>query len=274
MLRYRLHTLPSRLLPLNVRSAGHYRLAPHHLERRGPGDFLQAFWSVSGGGTMIIAGTAHAIKPGAFFHYLANEPHELQAGPDGWEYRWLTFDGVRHPDIPADYGLARVQIAGPCPAHLFDQLDACLRDPTLHGELRASVLAYEVLLFASPAHTSEPPASDAPPDTATRAKALLDQHFTDARLNVATLATRLRVHRATLHRVFIRNYGVSPVQYLGRLRLRLALELLTTTHLPIADVAVRAGLPDVAYFSKLITRHTGYPPRTYRQRHSNVARVS
>ena len=83
------------------------------------------------------------------------------------------------------------------------------------------------------------------------------------------MTVRLRVHRATLHRVFRRNYGVSPVQYLGRLRLRLALELLTHTRLPIADVAIRSGLPDLAYFSKLIARHTGFSPRGYRQRHAH-----
>ena len=273
MLRYRLHTSPSRIMPLNVRSAGHYQLAPHHLENRQPGDFLQVFWSVSGTGQLTTGGTAHTIKPGTLFYYAAGEPHELLAGPDGWDYRWLTFDGTRHGGIPKTYGLSRVQSAGPCPVPLFEELDACLQDPTINGELRASVIGYEILLLASTPKADL--LSTAPqPQTAAHAKAWLDLHFTDARLNIAALAGRLRVHRATLHRVFTRNYGVSPVQYLGRLRLRLALELLTGTRLPIADVAVRAGLPDLAYFSKLIARHTGYSPRTYRQRHAHTAPVN
>lgn len=257
-------------MPLNVRSAGHYQLAPHRIETRGAGDFLQIFWSVAGGGTFRINGNAHAIKPGVLFFYPAGENHHLVAGPEGWDYRWLTFDGVHHRTIPADYNLALVQSAGPCPTALFDQLDACLQDPTANGELRASVIAYEILLLASSSQTDSP-LTGQHLDTASRAKAWLDLHFTDARLNITTLTTRLRVHRATLHRVFTRNYGVSPVQYLGRLRLRLALELLTSTRLPIADVAIRAGLPDVAYFSKLITRHTGYSPRAYRRRHTHAA---
>lgn len=270
MLRYRLHTTPSRAMPLNVRSAGHYQLAPHRSELRDPGDFLQVFWSVAGSGWATIGGTRHAIRPGMLFYHAAGEPHELLTGPDGWDYRWLTFDGTRHATIPKVYNLARLQSAGPCPSELFDQLDACLQDPTSDGELRASVIAYEILLLASSPQT-ESPLTGQHLDTASRAKSWLDLHFTDARLNITTLTARLRVHRATLHRVFTRNYGVSPVQYLGRLRLRLALELLTGTRLPIADIAVRAGLPDVAYFSKLITRHTGYSPRAYRQRHTHAA---
>ena len=86
-------------------------------------------------------------------------------------------------------------------------------------------------------------------------------------MNVAALAARLGLHRASLHRVFTRRHGVPPVQYLGRLRVRSALELLATTALPVADVAVRCGLPDVAHFSKLVSRHTGFSPRAYRQKH-------
>ena len=269
MLRYRLRRTPTRSLPLNVRSAGHYQLPANHLEARRAGAFLQVFWCVAGSGTFSASGTSHSIRAGMLFFYKPGEPHHLLAGPEGWDYRWLTFDGPRHRTLPNDYALARVQPAGPCPAHLFDQLDACLRDPTPDGELRASVLGYEILLLASSPQT-DTPAHDPRADTAARAKARLDLHFTDARLNVAALARRLAVHRATLHRVFIKNYGVSPVQYLGRLRLRLALELLADTRLSIADVAVRVGLPDLPYFSKLITRHTGYSPRAYRQHHSPV----
>lgn len=272
MLRFRLHTTPSQRLPLNVRSAGHYQLAPQQVEERRADDFFQLFWSVGGGGVFHVDGAAITIRPGMLFHYVAGECHDLRAGPEGWDYRWITFDGVRHNDIPATYGLARAQPGGACPVHLFEQIDACLKDPTLNGELRASVFAYEILVFAVASSAVERPASSgSQPDTAAEAKHWIDLHFTDARLNVATLAARLRVHRATLHRVFTSHYGVSPVQYLGRLRLRLALELLTTTLLPIADIAVRAGLPDIAYFSKLIARHTGFSPRAYRQRHAHTA---
>lgn len=270
MLRFRLHTSPSRIMPLNVRSAGHYHFTPGQTEMRPPGKFLQVFWSVAGTGEFKTGGLRHVVKPGTLFYYPAGEIHDLHAGADGWEYRWLTFDGLRHDAIPKAYGLARVQPAGPCPIHLFEQLDACLQDPTVNGELQASVLGYEILLLASAPRT-ETPSAEPDRHTAAQAKARLDQQFTDARLNVAALAGQLGVHRSTLHRVFTRNYGVSPVQYLGRLRLRLALELLGGTHLSIADVAVRSGLPDLAYFSKLISRHTGYSPRAHRQRHLRIA---
>lgn len=271
MLRYRSHATPAQVLPLNVRSAGHYNLAPGQPQTRMPGAFLQIFWSVAGSGKLHLRGKPPSIlKAHSVFFYAAGEPHDLLAGSEGWEYRWLTFDGARHATIPRDYGLARTQNAGPCPGWLFDQLDACLRDPTSAGELQGSVLGYEILIRAA---TPQPDQDANPvhPETASAAKAWLDTHFTDARLNVAALAARLSLHRASLHRLFTRHYGVPPVQYLARLRIARALELLAETRLPVADVAVRCGLPDLAHFSKLISRHTGYSPRAYRQNYDNRA---
>lgn len=268
MLRYRLHAAPAQALPLNVRSAGHYEFAAGQRQTRAPGQFLQLFWCVAGSGSFHLRRAAPVpVRAGMVFYYKPGETHDLLAGPDGWEYRWLTFDGERHRGIPRDYGLARSQNAGPCPARLFEQIDAGLRDPTSAGELRASVLAYELLLLAA---KPQPDAAPNPPhpETAATAKAWLDAHFTDARLNVAALAARLRMHRSSLHRVFTRRYGVPPVQYLARLRLALALELLSATRLPVADIAVRCGLPDLAHFSKIISAHTGHSPRAYRQRHA------
>jgi AraC-like DNA-binding protein len=269
MLRYRLHPNPVRTFPVNVRSAGHYRLPGLGREVREPGNFLQVFWSVAGQGSFTVGAVTHSIKPGAVFYYTAREPHDLLAGPEGWEYRWLTFDGAHFSRITRDYGLARVQAIGGCPVGLFEQLDLALADPMADGELRASLLGYEILVRASAPHAESVPVAPSP-GGATEARDWIDTHFTDARLNVTTLAARLNVHRASLHRAFTRAYGVPPVQYLARLRLRLALELLADTHLPVADVAVRCGLTDLSYFSKLVSRHTGFSPRTYRQNHART----
>lgn len=265
MLRYRLTPVPCRLLPLNVRSAGHYQLEAGHVERRQPGKFLQVFWSEAGAGSIKVGRSVLPIHAGMVFYYAADEPHELVAGVAGWDYRWVTFDGGRQGKIAHAYGLARAQVAGPCPAGLFERLDEALSNPTPEGELRASVLGYEILLKACAPLTNA--AASHAKDAATVAREWIDTHFADARLNVTALATRFGLHRASLHRVFTRRHGVPPVQYLGRLRLRSALELLATTALPVADVAVRCGLPDVAHFSKLVSRHTGFSPRAYRQKH-------
>lgn len=273
MLRFRLHPSPNQAMPLNVRSAGHYHFVAGQQEIRPPGDFLQVFWSVAGEGWIVADKRRLTIRPGAVFLYHAGETHELTAGASGWEYRWFTLDGDQFRTVAKLFRLRREQWAGPCPVRVFEELDDCLQDPTAAGERRASVLAYEILLLASLGR-AETRGGEPRPETAQAAKAWIDERFADPRLNVSALAEKLRVHRTSLHRAFAKSYGVAPVQYLGRLRLRLALELLATTRLPVAEVAGRCGLPDCAYFSKLIARHTGYSPRAYRDRNKKTAAVA
>jgi AraC-like DNA-binding protein len=269
MIRYRLVSTPTRSLPLNVRSAGHYRFPAGHREPRGPGNFLQMFWSVAGDGWIVVGGRNVEIPAGSLFYYAAGEPHDLTAGAAGWEYRWLTFDGAGFKRIVAEHGFKRVQPVNVCPAGLFDGLDDALRDPTPEGETKASVLAYEILLRAGEAVGGPLPSGELARG-AEAVRAWLDAHYADARLNVAAMALKFGLHRSSLHRVFTRSHGVAPVRYLARLRLRRGLELLATTVMPVADVAVRCGLPDVAYFSKLVSRHTGYSPREYRRRQAGA----
>jgi len=261
---FRSHAFPSRPLPLNVRSAGHYELPPGEAETREPGEFCQFFWACSGGGWLEIGKRRHRFGTGQVFHYLPGEAHRIVAGRSGLSYRWLTLDGPEAAAVPGRFYLTRIRRAGPCPEECFEELPGCLRDATLAGERRASVWAYEILLAASCGLAG----TNAPADnrTARRARQWIDRHHPDPHLNISGLADRLGVHRSTLYRSFKKQFGVSLIQYLNRLRIRRALRLLQETRLPIADVAVQSGIPDIAYFSRQIRSQTGFGPRAFRQR--------
>ncbi len=61
-------------------------------------------------------------------------------------------------------------------------------------------------------------------------------------------------------RKFKRETGLTPSQYLMRIRLEYAEHLLKTTDEPIGDVALLCGFYDQKYFSRLIKQKTGQPP--------------
>ncbi len=58
--------------------------------------------------------------------------------------------------------------------------------------------------------------------------------------------------------------GLSPVEYLNRVRILRALELLQTTQTPIAEIAAAVGILDPNYFSRLFKKIIGYPPRYFK----------
>lgn len=82
---------------------------------------------------------------------------------------------------------------------------------------------------------------------------------------IAELARRLGVSPRTLGRRFGLATGRSPNQYLLEQRLHNARELLRTSNLSIAEVAMATGYGDSDYFSRLFRAAMNQSPRAYRE---------
>lgn len=74
------------------------------------------------------------------------------------------------------------------------------------------------------------------------------------------LARTCGVAPAYLCRLFQRYLGITPWQYLGRIRLHLAERLLRETTLSVTAVATLVGFNDLRHFQRLFRRTYGIPP--------------
>lgn len=112
------------------------------------------------------------------------------------------------------------------------------------------------------------------------ARGLLDYHPVDPL--VSEVMDRLNTHMAEptrlndlarwagfspqhLNRLFRRQIGVTPLQYLARLRMDLAATLLTEGRLTVRAIAAKVGFDDPYYFSRTFKDHFGRSPDHYRQ---------
>ena len=66
-------------------------------------------------------------------------------------------------------------------------------------------------------------------------------------------------------RIFNKEFGISPVQYINEMKLRRAMYLLETTSKPIGEIATVCGYADYAYFYKRFTRKVGTSPQKWRK---------
>jgi AraC-like DNA-binding protein len=83
--------------------------------------------------------------------------------------------------------------------------------------------------------------------------------------SMATAARQLRIDPRTLHRHLAREH-TSYRALITETREALAIELLATTGLTVAEVAHRLGYSEVAAFSRAFKLWTGAPPSTYKRR--------
>ena len=78
------------------------------------------------------------------------------------------------------------------------------------------------------------------------------------------LARAMAVSRRTLSRKFELALGVTPHQYVMKLRLEAAMRLIERTKLPISQISTMVGYSDIKYFRNLFAENTGKSPAKYR----------
>ena len=105
------------------------------------------------------------------------------------------------------------------------------------------------------------PGSD---DPLTKAISLIarDMH---RRLTVTDLARAVAMSTSQFTRRFKMQFDVTPHQYLRRMRLAAACDLLSSTELPLAAVAAATGYSDQSHFSNDFARHQKLTPSAYRR---------
>lgn len=78
------------------------------------------------------------------------------------------------------------------------------------------------------------------------------------------IAHRLGITLTYFRALFKEMTGMPPTDYLNRVRILHALELLQTSDAPVAEIGRKVGIYDANYFSRLFKKITGYPPRYFK----------
>jgi AraC-like DNA-binding protein len=91
------------------------------------------------------------------------------------------------------------------------------------------------------------------------------EHNYAAELSLKDLARMAHMCERSLQRYFQQAFGVPPVDYINRLRIRRACQLLGEGQLNITQVADAVGLPDSSYFARVFRHFTGTTPSAYQR---------
>lgn len=85
-------------------------------------------------------------------------------------------------------------------------------------------------------------------------------------ISLRDIAAQVHLSERHTSRLFHKIMGVSILEYLTKLRVETAAQLLMDRRVPIKEVAQATGYPDVRYFITLFRRHMGLTPAVFRQR--------
>jgi two-component system response regulator YesN len=97
-----------------------------------------------------------------------------------------------------------------------------------------------------------------------QAKAYIDTHFINPDLSLSKVAAHVNLSPSHLSAVFSHETGETFKEYLTRIRIERAKELLRTTNLKSFEVAYQCGYNGPHYFSYIFRKNTGLSPQQFR----------
>ena len=99
-----------------------------------------------------------------------------------------------------------------------------------------------------------------------QAEQYVRENFTDQNISLISVADHVAMSSAYFSTVFSQTTGRSFISYLTALRIEKAQELLSTTNMKLADIALAVGYNEPNYFSHVFRKTVGITPKEYRSR--------
>lgn len=96
------------------------------------------------------------------------------------------------------------------------------------------------------------------------AKACMEEVFRQP-VGISDVASACHVSQSHLSREFYKVTGVKPSEYMTKLRLKKAVDMLGSTSVQLAQVSEECGFSSANYFQKVFKKHMGMSPAQFRK---------
>ena len=148
---------------------------------------------------------------------------------------------------------------------LFKELIKEQENPKLYARLREKALLMEILSYyvANSQIEEFKFVNSSSMSKLNRVLQYIQDHIAEE-ITVEQLASMLHFHPGYFTKVFKKYIGLSPSQYVNKVRLDKAKFLLKNTDLQVTEVAAKTGFCDIYHFSKTFKAYSGFSPTDYR----------
>ena len=196
-----------------------------------------------------------------------HEPHEYHT-IGNTEFVWLHLDGSN----TADFYQQAVQMHG---GFVFDtpyaeqikngiyEIVFAFRNEQTLSEVRLSQKLY-TLLVATVDTASQEAGQAEENDTVSKAMHFIQEQYMNP-ISLLDVATHVNMSQFHFSRLFKKDCGYSPHEYLILTRLNRAKHLLKTTGLPVKVIAQKVGYQNVSSFTNAFTDRVGISPTLFRK---------
>ncbi len=222
-------------------------------------EHYQLLYTLSGRGNVFINGQTFELKPGSLLCLPPNIAHEYHCIEAKWETAYITFGGSGldnfwdfEPSVwinGEDFEFEK----------WFAILESYKRKPDMEKEL--SVTLYAMLLEFKEKVNYVSKSAKKKRHIFTLA---MHEMSKNNELSLENIAKKIGVSEAHFCRIFKEYTGFRPFEYINRLKVHKAKELLKNSDMSVKEVSEAVGYTSHSYFSKLFKYYVGVTPSEYR----------
>ena len=276
--RFYLDLNPPKSRPLVVVCGGLEHCTQDFAINRSDFPFYSIEYVARGQGNVVLGNHSENLAPGSVFSYGPGVSQQISSSPeDGLVKYFVDFTGTRALRLLRSYGLAPGTISRVYPVNslrtLFEELIEA-GSTRRGGEVTLCLRLLECLLLKfSSSHTPGLGAESQSFASYQRCRQHIETHFLRLR-SLDETARECFINMAYLCRLFRQFEHISPYQFLLKLKMDHAADLLQKPGTLIKQVAEDCGFDDPFHFSRLFRSAFGVSPNAFRALRPTAAPTS
>ncbi|MGG1593972.1 AraC family transcriptional regulator [Terribacillus saccharophilus] len=227
-------------------------------------------YTLSGTGQIHMEGTSYALKPGEAFIVEIPSDHRyyLPEDSDGWEFIFITLVGSKAAEC---WQFAKAQsgsVLKLSPDSKLIQLLFTIYQDTADQKItdvyHASAKAYEFMmeLYRFAKNIEKSPKDLSVPIAKTLS--YIQTRYADP-LTLDDIAAASGYSRYYFLKQFQQDVHMSPIQYLTKIRVKKAADLLLATTYTVNEIAEKVGYANANYFNKVFRKAVGMSAGKFRR---------
>jgi AraC-like DNA-binding protein/mannose-6-phosphate isomerase-like protein (cupin superfamily) len=231
-------------------------------------------YTISGGGEIETNGKKYMISPGEAF--IVDIPQDfryrLPSRHEKWEFIYITLFGdfvhEHWKDIQHKTGqIIRLHPESKPIQLLTEVFDKASKQALTNG-YEASAHAYQFTMNLIQYLNETEKESSQWPDSIIVSTMFVKNHYQND-ISATDMAEASGLSRYHFTRQFKEIVGETPVQYINKIRIQRARELLQNTKNNLEDISKRVGYSSPNYFNKVFRSIVGMTPGDYRKQHQS-----
>ena len=201
------------------------------------------------------------VKPGDILYLAHRANYSMKVHEEVYRYIYVDFEFDSERERSCEVFNPE---ASKSTEHLFVKLLNTYHSDAFSAyaeQLSIFYMIYETVLKSKTPHT----ANSSLVTRLEKAKHYMDRHFADINMTIPYLAEMSGMSEVYFRKIFKREYGHSPSQYLVTVRLQNAVELMKYPFITLEECARQSGFSSCQYFSRVFQKNMGISPAKYRK---------